>query len=883
MKLNLYSPVDGEIKNIQDCNDSIFADRMLGDGLVIIPKSNNFKGFFDNAKVTMIFDTYHAYGFDVEGLQFLIHCGMDTVLLKGEGFATNLKVGDKVTKDDDIFSVDLDLLKRKKIVNETPIVFEFNNLSSYQINNLKLGQVNQGDLICTIDYKFKSKKVEKDLKTITDPAHFFNMTNKYEKCAASINKLIGTQSNYNEVYNCMTRLRFSVKNKELVNIDEIQKLDLIKGTVWNGNELQIIIGQDVYKLKEEIINLNSQSLAIRTSLGINSSKVSLGRKFLTTFAAIMVKMIPIGAGVGLIQAIIAILMQTGVMPNIVFKLSENPGANDVLFQDAAIGWVILFAMGKSTIYFIGIMVAVASASHFKLEGLMGIALGLILCCPFIFGDGGQNGMGNEFLLFDLGKINTGNPILDQITKIKVTSLSTKVFVIAGAIYTAKIIDTWLKRVIPITLELMFRPFIVIMIVVPLSFFCYGIIWNFIEVLFGSSMFYLTKIPLGIGVGIFVAIWQVTVIFGLHMVLGLIAMLDYFSPTTGGQTIYGISSISVWAQVGALIGVILVTQNAKLKKQGIGMLPAGLLGITEPILYGINLPKRRPLISGVCGAFFAGAFANIVGVTQRAKSGIGVFEAIGFFSEPVLGGVGKISSTLNGLFYLLACLMSVLLSLLFSMMSYKERESEKTLFNKTINKLRLLTMLELNLNKSDSLKLKKDLNQIVSSIDKENLQLIKSVEKNIQTWLKTKVKLNNILEIEELAKEKILTKGKNSIKNKKFNLANLYMEKYKAIDNSQKINLLKEKIDEQYKLIDLERLNKNISELEKKIMSKLNKLSFLNKDVIKDLEPIIFNNLNSIQIYYGLLDNKNPNINLNEKIDELKKEKNLLKKELKLSA
>ncbi|WP_053946235.1 PTS glucose transporter subunit IIABC [Spiroplasma cantharicola] len=873
MKISLYSPVDGEIKNIQDCNDSMFADRMLGDGLVIIPNSNNFKGFFDNATVTMIFDTYHAYGFDIEGLQFLIHCGMDTIALNGTGFTTTLKVGDNVTKENNIFNVDLELLKQKKLSIETPIVFEINSLTDYKINDLKLGKVKQGDLICTIDYEFKEEKKEQDLKSITDPIEFFNMSNKYEKCAASINKFIGSSSNYNEVYNCMTRLRFSVKNKELVNVDEIKRLSLVKGTVWNGNELQVVIGQDVYKLKEEVIKLNNESLAIRASLGINNTKIPLARRFLAMFSAIMVKIIPIMVGVGLIQAIIAILMQTGVMPNIVFKLSENPGANDVLFKDASIGWIMLFAMGKTTTYFMGIMIAVSAANYFKLEGIMGVALGLILCCPLMFGDGGSMGLGNDFLLFDLGTIDTGNPMLDQITKIKVNAMNTKVFVIVAAIYTAKILDTHLKKVIPIALELMFRPFIVIIIVAPLSFFGYGIIWNFVETLFGSSMFYIGKIPLGIGVGIFVAMWQVAVIFGLHMMLGLISFLDLLSPTTGGQTVYGIAgSISVWSQVGALVGVILITQNAKLKKQGIGMLPAGLLGITEPILYGINLPKKRPLISGVCGAFIAGAFANILGVTQRAQSGIGVFEAIGFFSEPIYGGVGKLNPTLNGSFYLLSCSVAISTSILFSMMSYKERATEKTLLNKTINKLKLLTVLELNLSKPDSLKLKKDLNEITNILDKENLQFIKIIEKNIQAWLKYKVRLSTLLENEEITKEKILIKGKALISKKKFDLANLYMQKYNQIDNSQEINLLKSKIDQQYKLIDLEKLNKNISNIEKQIMSKLNELNFLKKDVIKDLEPIIFNNLNSVQIYYGLLENKVPKINLNEKIHELKKNK-----------
>ncbi|WP_342274769.1 PTS transporter subunit EIIC [Spiroplasma endosymbiont of Cantharis lateralis] len=312
-------------------------------------------------------------------------------------------------------------------------------------------------------------------------------------------------------------------------------------------------------------------------------------------------------GTGLIQAIIAILIQTNVMPNIIFNEIKQEG---VLITKANIGWVILFIIGVSSNYFMGIMIAVSAADYFKLEGLIGVALGVILCSPLLFGDGCRLGMGNDFLIFDFGNINTGNPILDEITKIRVNTMNTKIFVIIAAIYTAKKLDTWLKRVIPVALELMFRPFIIIILVVPLSFFGYGIIWNFFETLFGSLIFYMGKIPLGVGVGIFVAMWQVAVIFGLHMVLGIISMIDHLA--NGGQSVYGIAgSISVWSQVGALIGVILITQNAKLKKEAIGMLPAGFLGITEPILYGINLPKKRPLISRsscfICSRSFCKSF------------------------------------------------------------------------------------------------------------------------------------------------------------------------------------------------------------------------------------------------------------------------------------
>ncbi|WP_100916304.1 PTS transporter subunit EIIC [Spiroplasma floricola] len=455
---------------------------------------------------------------------------------------------------------------------------------------------------------------------------------------------------------------------------------------------------------------------------------------------------------------------------------------------------------------------------------MGVALGVILCCPMFFYDGGAMGLGSDFVLFDLGTIDTGNPMLDGITKIKVNAMNTKIFVIIAAIYTAKLLDTWLKSVIPVALELMFRPFIVILVVAPLAFFGYGILWNFVETLFGASMFYVGKIPFGIGVGIFVALWQAAVIFGLHMMLGIISMLDLIA--NGGQTAYGIAgSISVWAQVGALIGVIIVTQNAKLRKQGIGMLPAGFLGITEPILYGINLPKKRPLFSGIAAAFIAGAFANILSVTQRASSGIGVFEAIGFFSEPTLNGVGKISPVLNGSFYLLACAVSIGTAILFSMLTYKERITEKTLLTKTIEKTILLTKLQLNLNTEEMKTLKEVEKEVLNIFTKDFSKNITKNEKNIQKYLATSEKINTILQKEENMKERMIAKGKKYIQRKQFEKSSLLMNEYNALDFSVKIKELEIIKEKEFRSIDFNLLNKNALQIQKDVEKILEKAKY----------------------------------------------------------
>ncbi|ATZ21388.1 glucose PTS transporter subunit IIA [Mesoplasma tabanidae] len=859
MEFKIYAPVDGVIKEIDKCQDQMFADRMLGDGFVITPSKNKFYSFFDIGEVSMIFDTKHAYGFNVKGLSFLIHCGMDTVELQGEGFDTKLQVGDVIKKDDELFSVDLNLLNSKKISAETPIVFEFNSLKSYSIKNLKTGKIKQGEEICTLWYE--DDKTAEPLPKSYDIVDFFNVSNKYEKAASEINKLVGGKNNYNDVYNCMTRLRFNIKEKELVNFEKIKQNELVKGVLWNGAELQIVIGQDVFKVKDEIVRINTSNEVIKNSIRVKKQE-SLIKRFLLMFGGIMVPVIPCIVGTGLVQALVAILTQSGIMPNIVLK--DPVEGQSVLLSDAGIGWIILYIMGKTTTIFSGVIISVSAAKYFKYDPVVGAMLGIILCSPLLFGNGGELGIGNDFILIDLGKINTGNPMLDKITQIKINMMNAKIFVVIGAIFTAKHLDKWLKSFIPVTFDLVLRTFITILVVAPLAFFGYGIIWNFIEVLFGAIMLYIGQIPLGIGVGIFVAIWQVAVIFGVHLVLSLITFLDFM--TNGGQSSFGMAgSISVWAQIGALIGVIIVTQNAKLKKHALGMIPAGILGITEPILYGINLPKKRPLISGVIAAFVAGALAANMGVTKRAITGFGIFEAIGYFSEPSLGANGDLAPVLNGMLYLLACLVSVSLGITLSVLSYKERPNEKTLLNKTFKKLINLISIENNFDSKDKKELSQKLKEVIAVLDSETIKEIKQNEKSIQKYLKQKEKLNTLVEKEAKLKASIISKGKRLVAKEEFEKAEHLIKKYNLIDNKDKFNKFNIKIDELYKEIDFDFLDNKLSRIQKTIMNNLKEVPTINKTLFSNLEPIVYNSLHSLMIYYGLSENKEVKINFAEMV------------------
>jgi glucose PTS system EIICBA or EIICB component len=118
-----YSPAKGEIKPITEVPDQVFSGKMMGDGFAILPSEGTIASPVDG-KIVNVFPTKHAIGImSDEGREILIHVGIDTVNLKGEGFETLVSEGEHVKAGQPLLKVDLDFLKEKVPSIITPIVF----------------------------------------------------------------------------------------------------------------------------------------------------------------------------------------------------------------------------------------------------------------------------------------------------------------------------------------------------------------------------------------------------------------------------------------------------------------------------------------------------------------------------------------------------------------------------------------------------------------------------------------------------------------------------------------------------------------------------------------------------------------------------------------
>lgn len=140
----LTAPITGKLVQLEDVPDPVFSEKMMGDGLAIEPSEGVVVAPVD-AKVLQVFPTKHAVGLETNnGIEILIHIGLETVSLNGEGFESFVKEGDKVKQGDKLISFDIDIIKEKAKSTVTPIIIT-NGDRAQSIEKTTETQVSRGE------------------------------------------------------------------------------------------------------------------------------------------------------------------------------------------------------------------------------------------------------------------------------------------------------------------------------------------------------------------------------------------------------------------------------------------------------------------------------------------------------------------------------------------------------------------------------------------------------------------------------------------------------------------------------------------------------------------------------------------------------------------
>lgn len=431
----------------------------------------------------------------------------------------------------------------------------------------------------------------------------------YHKLAGGIVDRVGGKENINSLIHCMTRLRFKLKNNSLAKTEEIKALDGVLTVVLSGGQYQVVIGNRVNDVFDQVVNIIGEEYS-----GEVEEKPEENEKEKKNLFSCFIDVI-----VGIISPIIGILAAAGILKGI---LAMCTALHWLKATDGT--YVLLYALSDSLYYFLPILLGFSAGKKFKGNPFISAVIGGGLVYPTIV------------TAFSAGKALTffGIPII-------MANYTSSIFPVILAAWLAAKIERWLNKNLLPQLRLIFTPLITLFVTGSLTFLVVGpILTEFSKQLANAVMglYGLSPVIAGIILGAF---WQVIVIFGLHyafipVLINNIATLHY-------DPVNAILSVTVFAQAGAALGVLLKTRSKKVRSVAGAATISAMLGITEPAIYGVSLPYRKPFVM----AGIAGGLGGAITAFMHAK--MFGFGANAIFAAPLFINPKGIDSSLYAYF------------------------------------------------------------------------------------------------------------------------------------------------------------------------------------------------------------------------------------------
>lgn len=400
-----------------------------------------------------------------------------------------------------------------------------------------------------------------------------------KQLAEKIFFLSGGNSNITGVTHCMTRLRLSVKDNDVVDTNELEKLQGVLGVNQVGsNQLQIILGGKVKSVHEAFVPLVDSQINNQKN-SEEQPKTNLFNRFLETVSGIFSPVLPVIIGAGLVKGLLFASMFAGIVQ-----------ADSQLFS-------FLNIFSDAGFYFLPIFLAYSAGNKFKCNPYLAAMLAAIMLHPDLV-----------TMMSDSSKLSfLGIPI------ISVNYGSSVIPIIFGVLFMSYV-ERYVTKFLPAILRTVFVPLLTILITAPIVLATIGPFGKVVGDAIGSGIIWLYLSPFRVIAGALVGgFMPFLVMTGMHNGLGPI-MLQTISKY-GVDYILGLQVASNSAQAGSAWAVFFKTKNREFKQLTQAAAFSATLGITEPALFGVHLKLKKTLIPVVIGGAVGGGIAAFFKVTS----------------------------------------------------------------------------------------------------------------------------------------------------------------------------------------------------------------------------------------------------------------------------
>ncbi|MDT1958302.1 beta-glucoside-specific PTS transporter subunit IIABC [Carnobacterium divergens] len=440
---------------------------------------------------------------------------------------------------------------------------------------------------------------------------------KYHELAEKIVANVGGKENINSLTHCITRLRFKLKDESNANDDILKNMDGVVTVMKSGGQYQVVIGNHVPAVYEEVVSIAGLSGDTEEE----SSGGSIFNRLIDILSGCFQPFLGALAAAGMVKGFNALL--------VFLKLYSNTSGT----------YTMLNGIGDAIFYFMPVILGYTSAKKFKLHPMVGIVIGSALCYPAVQGSALQAvfestagaGAAAPYSLLGLPAYDTflGIP---WVGGSYTSSVVPVIFIIAFAAQIQKLF----KKIIPEVVQTFLVPFFVLLIALPIGFLVIGPIISILTDLLSSGFQGLMSFSpalYGLILGFF---WQVLVIFGLHWSVVPLAIMQITQE--GFSQVLTASFAASFAQTAVVAAMFFKLKDKKIKALCPPAIISGIFGVTEPAIYGITLPKKKPFIFSMVGAAAGGLYLMLNQVTSYTMGGLGIFGILNFINGEDASGV-----------------------------------------------------------------------------------------------------------------------------------------------------------------------------------------------------------------------------------------------------
>lgn len=408
---------------------------------------------------------------------------------------------------------------------------------------------------------------------------------KYEELVNFIIKNIGGKENVISLTHCVTRLRFQLKDESKANDEVLKANDGIITVMHTAGQYQIVIGNHVGDVYETIL----PKLGLSGEVVETKNKTSIKDKFVDLVSSIFMPAIGMLCACGMIKGLNTILSFAGIY-------SSTSGL-----------YTLIAAIGDSIFYFFPVIIGYTSAKKFKLTPFVGMVIGLALCYPTINGA-------------DLSIVGI---------QMNVSYTSTVLPVILTVAVAAPM-ERLLNKYIPDVVKSFLTPMIVILLSTILGYMIIGPVANTVAGWLSDGVLSLYSIsPVLAGI-VFGGLWQVFVVFGVHITFIVLAIMNLAAGHP--DPILSLQAFVAFSQTAVVLAIFLKTKQKKLKSICFPAIISGVFGVTEPAIYGITLQRLPMFVISCIGGSLSGAYAAFAGLKYQQMAGMGIFEMPAMFPQ-----------------------------------------------------------------------------------------------------------------------------------------------------------------------------------------------------------------------------------------------------------